>query len=111
MSIPGHDWDRHHYEAMLPGFGGSDSMDWRGFVDLLQERGFKGPFEIENEAKIQKIQEIFRQQYKDLRLVLISWPLCYGIWKLRWVTLIKKSEPLKDINVKDIPVITMDDLI
>src|SRR5690606_3983343 len=50
VSIPQSDWDRHHYEAMLPGFGGTDSMDWRGFVDLLTEKGFKGPFEIENEA-------------------------------------------------------------
>src|SRR5690606_27776909 len=50
VSIPQHDWDRHHYEAMLPGFGGSDSMDWRSFVDVLNEKGFQGPYEIENEA-------------------------------------------------------------
>lgn len=50
VSTPQHAWDRHHYEAMLPGFGGSDSMDWRDFVDVLREKGFTGPFEIENEA-------------------------------------------------------------
>ena len=54
VAIPANDWDRHHYEAMLPGFGGSDSMDWRAFVDLLNEKGFDGPFEIENEAKNSK---------------------------------------------------------
>ncbi len=37
-------WDRHHYEAMLPGFGGSDSMDWRAFVEALLAKGFDGPF-------------------------------------------------------------------
>lgn len=54
VAIPAHDWDRHHYEAMLPGFGGSDSMDWRGFVDVLHEIEFLGPYEIENEAKNSK---------------------------------------------------------
>ncbi len=54
VSQPLSDWDRHHYEAMLPGFGGSDHMDWRAFVDKLREKGFDGPFEIENEAKNSK---------------------------------------------------------
>ncbi|SEL33349.1 sugar phosphate isomerase/epimerase family protein [Parapedobacter koreensis] len=54
VAIPAHDWDRHHYEAMLPGFGGSDSMDWRAFADLLTAKGFDGPYEIENEAKNSK---------------------------------------------------------
>lgn len=47
-------WDRHHYEAMLPGFGGTDNMDWTEFVQLLRRKGFSGPFEIENEAKNSK---------------------------------------------------------
>lgn len=50
VSVPQNSWDRHHYEAMLPGFGGSDSMDWRAFVDILKGKGFVGAFEIENEA-------------------------------------------------------------
>ncbi|WP_188752437.1 sugar phosphate isomerase/epimerase family protein [Parapedobacter defluvii] len=54
VDVPKSDWDRHHYEAMLPGFGGSDSMDWRAFVDLLSDRGFSGPYEIENEASNSK---------------------------------------------------------
>src|SRR5690606_15913238 len=51
VSIPQNSWDRHHYEPMLPGFGGTDDMDWRAFVELLNEKGFNGPYEIENEAK------------------------------------------------------------
>lgn len=44
-------WDRHNYDPALPGFGGSDSIDWRRFIDTLNERGFdKKPFVIENEA-------------------------------------------------------------
>ncbi|MBW3546436.1 MAG: sugar phosphate isomerase/epimerase, partial [Bacteroidetes bacterium] len=51
---PTNEWDRHNYEAMLPGFGGSDSMDWRSFLNTLREKGFTGPFEIENEAALSK---------------------------------------------------------
>lgn len=47
-------WDRHQYEATLPGFGLGDSMDWRAFASILKEKGFSGPFEIENEAKLSK---------------------------------------------------------
>lgn len=54
ISVPAHDWDRHHYEAMLPGFGGTDHMDWNHFVSILQEKKFVGAFEIENEAKNSK---------------------------------------------------------
>ena len=52
--MPAHSWDRHNYEAMMPGFGGSDSMDWRKFVNVLNERGFNGPYEMENEASLSK---------------------------------------------------------
>ena len=54
VEIAQNDWDRHHYEAMLPGFGGTDHMDWNDFISVLHSRGFNGPFEIENEAKNSK---------------------------------------------------------
>jgi sugar phosphate isomerase/epimerase len=50
VPVPAHEWDRHHYEPMLPGFGGNDSMDWRAFLEALMQRGYRGPFVIENEA-------------------------------------------------------------
>jgi sugar phosphate isomerase/epimerase len=50
VPVPAHEWDRHHYEPMLPGFGGNDSMDWRAFLEALMQRGYSGPFVIENEA-------------------------------------------------------------
>lgn len=50
VPITEHDWDRHPYEAMLPGFGGYDSMDWRVFLETLMKAGFDKPFVIENEA-------------------------------------------------------------
>lgn len=50
INVPANEWDRHHYEAMLPGFGGTDHMDWTNFIQILKEKRFTGPFEIENEA-------------------------------------------------------------
>ena len=44
-------WDRHNYDPALPGFGGSDSIDWRKFIDTLNSLGYdRKPFVIENEA-------------------------------------------------------------
>ena len=45
-----HAWDRHHYAPKLPGFGGTDSIDWTAFIGTLSERGYEGPYVIENEA-------------------------------------------------------------
>lgn len=45
------EWDRHHYDPALPGFGGSDSIDWREFIDTLNAIGYdKKPYVIENEG-------------------------------------------------------------
>ena len=45
-----HEWDRHHYAPKLPGFGGTDSIDWSAFLDTLTGAGYAGPFVVENEA-------------------------------------------------------------
>ncbi len=50
VPVPAHEWDRYSYEPMVPGFGGSDSMDWRAFVDELNAQGYDGVFSIENEG-------------------------------------------------------------
>ena len=109
IAIPAHDWDRHHYEAMLPGFGGSDSMDWRAFVDLLNLRGYSGPYEIENEAKNSKdtgnmaaIVQGYQATISFLRPML--WELTEGGYQYRQRT------PLHEPDVADIPVMTMDKL-
>lgn len=105
------DWDRHNYEAMLPGFGGSDSMDWRAFVNTLLEKGYKGPFEIENEAALSKKtgnMAAIMQGFKATTLCLA--PL---LWELDEQGYQYKQEgfrELKDPAVRDIPVMTMDRL-
>jgi sugar phosphate isomerase/epimerase len=50
VPLPGHEWDRLNYEPRLPGFGGSDSLDWARFLENLMAKGYKYPFVIENEG-------------------------------------------------------------
>jgi sugar phosphate isomerase/epimerase len=112
VPIPAHDWDRHHYEPMLPGFGGNDSMDWRGFLETLMERGFEKPFVIENEAdnsahtgNLGATLQGF--QAAVLCLAPIVWPLVpdtgYQLDTAQW-------PPLATPDAKDIPVKSMRDL-
>jgi sugar phosphate isomerase/epimerase len=109
VDIPQNDWDRHHYEAMLPGFGGSDSMDWRAFVDVLNEKGFNGPYEIENEAKNSKNTDNMAaiiQGYK----ASISF-LSPMLWNLEQEGYQYNREAvLNTPTIKDIPEITMSKL-
>jgi len=103
------DWDRHHYEAMLPGFGGTDHMDWTAFVGALHKKGFKGPFEIENEAKNSKDTGNFAATLQGYQATIqflspLLWPLGPQGYTHEQV------KPLQQIAVKDIPVTTMADL-
>ncbi len=112
VPVPAHEWDRHHYEPMLPGFGGNDSMDWRGFLQALMQRGFDGPFVIENEAdnsahtgNLGATVQGF--QAAVLCLAPIVWPLVpnegYRWDAAKWPALIEPAG-------KDVPVKTMKDL-
>ena len=112
VPIPAHEWDRHHYEPMLPGFGGNDSMDWRGFLETLMQRGFNGPFVIENEgfnsAHTGNLGATI-QGFKAAVLCLapIVWPLNVEAgYKFNAAT----QPPLAIPAAKDIPVKTMKDL-
>ena len=112
VPIPAHDWDRHHYEAMLPGFGGSDSMDWRAFVDIIAKKGFEGPFEIENEALLSKDTGnlgAVTQGYKACISFLMPmlWPLGNEGYAYDTVS----YTPLLNTVGKDIPIVTMDQLV
>lgn len=110
VDIPQNDWDRHHYEAMLPGFGGSDSMDWRAFVDTLNEKGFKGPYEIENEAKNSKATDnaaAIVQGYQAA-ISFLS-PMLWSLTEKGYQ--FKKGDQLKHLNRSNISETTVDELI
>ncbi len=110
VDIPANDWDRHHYEAMLPGFGGSDSMDWRAFVDLLTEKGFKGPYEIENEARNSKDTGNLAATIQGYQAtVRFLYPM---LWKLDASTgyTYRATTPLSQPASADVPTVTIDQL-
>lgn len=110
VAIPQHDWDRHHYEAMLPGFGGTDSMDWNAFVSALQHKGFAGPFEIENEAKNSKdTGNLFATNQGFKNCIGFLAPL---LWELTAEAGYKYAgnRELEIPNCKDIPELTIDKL-
>ena len=110
VDIPQHDWDRHHYEAMLPGFGGSDSMDWRAFVDTLKAKGFDGPFEIENEARNSKDTGNFGATVQGFKAALNY--LSPMLWEMSESQgyAYQKPAALTHIAQADIPVKTIDQL-
>jgi sugar phosphate isomerase/epimerase len=104
-------WDRHHYEATLPGFGLGDSMDWRAFVNILKERNFSGPFEIENEAVLSKQTGNMGAIIQGCKAAVQNLaPLLYELGENGWQYPEAEYNVLSDVNRKDIPVATMDSL-
>jgi len=109
VSVPQSDWDRHHYTAMLPGFGGTDDMDWNSFVETLHDRGFSGPFEIENEAKNSKDTHNLAAINQGAK-ACISF-LSPLLWKLDSHGYeFTEQKALKLVSREDIPVKSMGDL-
>jgi sugar phosphate isomerase/epimerase len=112
VPIPASSWDRHHYEAMLPGFGGTDSMDWRAFVETLMRKGFDGPFEIENEAANSKAtgnQQAVMQGCKATILFLA--PMLWPLSENGFIYPHSQHKPLRHLVMKDVPIVTMEDLL
>lgn len=104
-------WDRHHYEATLPGFGLGDSMDWRAFVNMLKEKGFEGPFEIENEAVLSKQTGKMGAIVQGCKAAVQNLaPLLYELTNEGWVYPKSEYRPLKEVHRKDLPLVTMEDL-
>lgn len=110
VSIPAHDWDRHHYEAMLPGFGGTDHMDWNHFVSVLHEKGFAGVFEIENEAKNSKDTAHIAAIDQGIKAcVNYLSPLLWTLGVEGYQR--PDNKPLIYSKRKDVPVVTMQQLV
>ena len=109
-----HEWDRHHYAPKLPGFGGTDSIDWTAFVETLKSRDYRGPFVIENEAvdskqtgNIGAIMQGFTATV--LCLAPLLWALAPGKG-FQYDT--GRAAPLReDVRPSgDVPIVTMDQL-
>ena len=111
VPIPANEWDRHHYEPRLPGFGGSDSMDWSRFLETLMARGFGGPFSIENEGCNSSHTGNYGATVQGFRAaVLNTAPVVWPLGKDGYAFDSSKLAPLAPAAAKDIPVATMADL-
>lgn len=110
VPVPANDWDRFSYEPMLPGFGGTDSMDWRSFISHLNDHAFGGVFSIENEAANSKNtnDEMAIEQGIAGTLSFVKpmiWPLEQGKG-YQFGT----QDPLEEPASRDIPIRTMKEL-
>ncbi|TNF44284.1 MAG: sugar phosphate isomerase/epimerase [Cytophagales bacterium] len=104
-------WDRHHYEATLPGFGLGDTMDWRAFVGILKEKGFKGPFEIENEAVLSKQTGKMGAIVQGCKAAVQNLaPLLWDLGEEGWCYPESEYRPLLDLNRKPVREVRMEDL-
>jgi sugar phosphate isomerase/epimerase len=111
IPVPANEWDRHNYEATLPGFGGSDSVDWRAFINALHSRGFAGPLEIENEAALSKGTNNLAAILQGFKATVYNLaPLLWGLTEKGYQYDQKGTRELKMVAHKDIPVVTMEQL-
>ncbi|MDL2265596.1 sugar phosphate isomerase/epimerase [Parabacteroides sp. OttesenSCG-928-G21] len=112
VPIAQHEWDRYAYEAMMPGFGGYDSLDWRDFLETLMDVGFNKPFVIENEAvnsthtgNIGAVMQGFQAA------TLCMAPIVWSLKENEGYAYQDKRPEYTTETVKDIPVVTMKELI
>lgn len=109
---PANEWDRHHYDPKLPGFGGSDSIDWFRFFKLLMDKGYERPFVIENEADNSSHTGNAAATIQGFASTIMS--MAPAIWSLDsehgWWYDPGNMPILKATPSSDVPVVTMQEL-
>jgi sugar phosphate isomerase/epimerase len=111
VPLPANEWDRLNYEPRLPGFGGSDSLDWAKFLENLMAKGYKYPFVIENEGCNSSHTHNMGATMQGFRATILNtapvvWPLGPNGYEFDKTSLSEMKVTMK----KDIPVKTMKDL-
>ncbi len=111
VPLPANEWDRCNYEPRLPGFGGSDSLDWTKFLETLMAKGYKYPFVIENEGCNSSHTGNMGATMQGFKATILNtapvvWPL--GPDGYAYDASVQK--PMAMTLNKDIPVKTMADL-
>lgn len=111
VPVPENEWARLNYEPRLPGFGGSDSIDWSRFLENLMAKGFKFPFVIENEgcnSSHTKNMGATMQGFKAtiLNTAPVIWPLGANGYAYDPSAV----KPMAMTRTADLPVVSMKDL-
>ncbi|MBR3823534.1 MAG: sugar phosphate isomerase/epimerase [Kiritimatiellae bacterium] len=111
VPLPANEWDRCNYEPRLPGFGGSDSLDWAKFLELLMAKGYRYPFVIENEGCNSSHTGNMGATMQGFRATILN--TAPVVWPLGPSGYAFDASALKPMEVKlskDIPVKTMADI-
>ena len=111
VPLPANEWDRCNYEPRLPGFGGSDSLDWSKFLELLMAKGYKYPFVIENEGSNSSHTGNMGATMQGFRATILN--TAPVVWPLGPSGYAFDASSLKPMEVRlsrDIPVRTMADI-
>ena len=111
VPLPANEWDRCNYEPRLPGFGGSDSLDWTKFLETLMAKGYKYPFVIENEGCNSSHTGNMGATMQGFRAtVLNTAPVVWPLGPDGYAYDASAQKPMAMTLSKDIPVKTMADL-
>ena len=111
VPLPANEWDRLNYEPRLPGFGGSDSLDWSRFLENLMAKGYKNPFVIENEGCNSSHTGNMGATIQGFRATILNTaPVIWPLGKEGYAFDASVLKPMKMTLSKDIPVKTMKDL-
>ena len=111
VPLPANEWDRCNYEPRLPGFGGSDSLDWTKFLETLMAKGYTYPFVIENEGCNSSHTGNMGATMQGFRAtVLNTAPVVWPLGPNGYAYDASAQKPMAMTLSKDIPVKTMADL-
>jgi hypothetical protein len=87
-------------------------MDWRSFVEVLQKKGFHGPFEIENEAVLSKQTGKMGAIVQGCKAAVQNLaPLLWNLTDDGWTYPSSAYRPLQEGQPKVIPGVTIDQLL
>ncbi|MBP5285675.1 MAG: sugar phosphate isomerase/epimerase [Kiritimatiellae bacterium] len=112
VPLPSSEWDRLNYEPRLPGFGGSDSLDWSKFLENLMAKGYSNPFVIENEGCNSSHTGNMGATMQGFKATILNtapvvWPLGENGYEFD----VSSLSPMEEPAVRSLPIVTMDDLV
>ena len=111
VPIPANEWARLNYEPRLPGFGGSDSMDWARFLENLMAKGYKFPFVIENEGCNSSHTGNMGATLQGFKATILNTaPVIWPLGKDGYAFDSSALKPMAMTRTTDLPVVSMKDL-
>ena len=111
VPIAANEWARMNYEPRLPGFGGSDSLDWTRFLQNLMAKGYKYPFVIENEGCNSSHTGNMGATMQGFKATILNTaPVVWGLGPDGFAFDTTALKPMRMTRTADLPVVTMDKL-